>query len=149
MSFHIVFTLFLLLATFGSCHSQNVTNWQQRNYNTIKSIYNTTIYPNNEAFLKSGSSALPAGLFNENATGRITPIGNFSGYEESVEYFFGLTPPVQAPLFDTWTKADIVSFSSSCPEIASSVVYGETTGVMPNASSFGKVVTTLKQVSPG
>ena len=42
-----------------------------------------------------------------------------------------------------------MSFSSGCPEVASSVVYGETTGVNPNASTFGKVVTTLKQVSHG
>jgi hypothetical protein len=123
-------------------------NYQQRNYNTIKSIYNMTIFPNNQAFLQNGINAVPAGLFNENASGRITPIGNFSGFEDSVEYFFGLTPPVQTPLFDTWTSAEIVSFTSGCPEVASSVVYGATTGVNPNdTATYGKLISTIKQVS--
>lgn len=131
----------------GSCDatSQN-TNWQQRNYNTISTLYNTTIYPNNQPFIAKGLTALPKGLFNVNATGRISPVGNFSGIDDTVEYFFGLTPPVQPPLYDTWTKAQIVSFSSGCPEVASSVVYGETTGVNPNASTFGQKVSTVKQV---
>ena len=43
-----------------------------------------TIFPNNQAFINNGPSAVPAGLFSENAKGRITPIGNFSGFEDSV-----------------------------------------------------------------
>ena len=121
--------------------------WQQRNYDTIRSIYNLTIYPNNLEFLNNGVKAVPNGLFAPNATGRISPIGNFSGFEDSVEYFFGLTPPIQAPLYDTWTNAKIVSFSSGCPEVASSVVYGETTGVNPNATTYGKKITTIKQIA--
>jgi hypothetical protein len=98
-------------------------------------------------FIAEGASAIPAGLFNGNATGRITPIGNFSGFEDTVEYFFGLTPPPQAPLYDTWTEADVVSFTSGCPEVASSVVYGRTTGVNSSASTYGQYITTIKQVS--
>jgi hypothetical protein len=128
--------------------SNRQPSWQQRNYDTISSIYNMTIYPHNQAFIKEGAKAVPKGLFAQNATGRITPVGNFSGFEDSVEYFFGLTPPIQAPLYDTWTKAKIVSFSSGCPEVASSVVYGETTGVNSRAkATFGQTITTIKQVA--
>ena len=122
-------------------------NFQIRNYNTIKAIYNTTIYPNNQDFIKHGISAIPEGLFNDKASGRISPIGNFSGLEDSVEYFFGLTPPPQAPLFGTWTEAKLVSFTSGCPEVAASVVYGKTTGVNPDfPATFGKTISTIKQV---
>ncbi len=101
-------------------------NWfQKRNYDTVLSIYNTTIYPNNQAFLTQGASAIPPNLFSPNATGRITPLGNFSGFEDSVEYFFGLTTPIQPPLYDTWTSARLSAFTSGCPEVAASVVYGK------------------------
>ena len=53
--------------------------FRQRNLNTIQKLYNTTIYPNNQAFIMNGASAIPPGLFSANATGRISPIGNFSG----------------------------------------------------------------------
>ncbi|MCJ1477014.1 hypothetical protein MMC13_005685 [Lambiella insularis] len=122
-------------------------DFQQRNLDTIKKIYNTTIYPNNQGFIAYGASVIPPGLFNMKASGRITPIGNFTGLEDSVEYFFGLTPPAQPPLYDTWTNAKVVSFTSGCPEVASSVVYGTTTGVNPNASTYGQIVTTIKQVA--
>ena len=146
MKLYFIPTLFALLHL-CSATGPYQPNWQQRNYNTIKAIYNTTIFPNNQAFLLHGSKAIPEGLFNANATGRITPVGNFSGFEDSVEYFFGLTPPVQAPLYDTWTKAEIVSFTSGCPEVASSVVYGTTTGVNPNATTYGKTIAKIKHVS--
>ena len=122
-------------------------NFHQRNLETIQKIYNLTIYPHNQDFLQRGAAAIPDGLFSKNATGRITPIGNFTGFQDSVEYFFGLTPQPQAPLYATWTDAKIVSFSSGCPEVASSVVYGATNGVNPNTTSYGKTVTTIKQVS--
>ena len=73
-----MFQRVLLVATVlfaQALSSKNSTNWQQRNYNTIKAIYNTTIFPNNQAFIHEGPSAVPAGLFGENATGRITPVG--------------------------------------------------------------------------
>ena len=136
---------FLLLCSFAVLALAAV-DYERRNFETIQKIYNTTIHPNNREFLRVGSSAVAPGLFNQKAAGRITPIGNFSGFEDSVEYFFGLAPPAKPPLFDTWTKAEIVSFSSGCPEVASSIVHGETTGINPNASTFGKKVTTIKQV---
>ncbi|MCJ1281317.1 hypothetical protein MMC26_000636 [Xylographa opegraphella] len=123
-------------------------NVQDRNLNTIQKIYNMSTYPNNQAFIANGSSAIPSGLFNENASGRITPIGNFTGFEDSVEYFFGLTPPPQAPVWDTWTSAKIVSYTSGCPEVASSVVYGTTTGVNPDVpETYGKYISTIKQIA--
>lgn len=141
---------FLALMTLVSAqrthHAHSPEDFAQRNLNTIRKIYNTTIHPNNEAFIAAGASAIPPGLFNANASGRITPVGNFSGFEDSVEYFFGLTPLPQAPLWATWTEASIVSFTSGCPEVASSVVYGKTTGVNPNAGSYGQYITTIKQV---
>ena len=128
--------------------SPSHSNWQQRNYDTINAIYNLTIYPNNQAFLTQGIKAVPPGLFSANVKGRITPVGNFTGgVEDSLEYFFGLTPPAQPPLFDTWTKAEVVSFTSGCPEVASSVVYGTTSGINPNASTYGQTITKIKQVA--
>lgn len=144
-----IFSVLLAFVSLRLCHSSNHPhdNWQLRNFQTIQKIYNTTIYPNSQEFMKHGLSAIPPGLFSQNASGRISPVGNFSGFEDSVEYFFGLTPIPQPPLFNTWTRADIISFTSGCPEVASSVVYGLTTGVNPNASSYGKPQTTIKQVS--
>ena len=146
----VVLLLIALLAAVGeSRHPHHVPpsyDFQQRNLDTIQKIYNTTIYPNNQAFIQKGISEIPKGLFNENATGRIAPIGNFSGIDDTAEYFFALNPAPVFPLYDTWTNAKIVSFSSGCPEVASSVVYGATTGVNPNASTYGKTVTTIKQV---
>ena len=129
-------------------HYPPLLDYQQRNLKTIQSIYNRTIYPNNLQFSQYGSASVPPGLFNENATGRITPVGNFSGFQDSVEYFFALTPPPVPPTYATWTSANIVSFTSGCPEVASSVVYGGTTGVNPNASDYMEYVTTIKQVGP-
>ncbi|MCJ1351393.1 MAG: hypothetical protein MMC33_001377 [Icmadophila ericetorum] len=128
-------------------NSSSPRSFQQRNLETIQAIYNLTIYPHNQGFLSQGAAAIPGGLFSQNATGRITPIGNFTGFQDSVEYFFGLTPQPQAPLYATWTDAKIISFSSSCPEVASSVVYGATTGVNPNATTYGQQITTIKQIA--
>ena len=129
------------LADYGS-------NWQQRNYDTIRAIYNISIYPHNQGFMSEGAKAIPAGLFAENATGRIQPMGNFTGFIESTEYFFGLAPPPMAPNYATWTSAKLVAFSSSCPEVAATDGYASTTGV--NAShpeTYGKTITMLKQTA--
>ena len=136
-----------LILLLSSLALGQVTDWQKRNYNTIRSIYNISIYPNSQAFFAKGADAVPDGLFAESATGRISPIGNFTGFLHSVEYFFGLTPIPSAPFYATWTNAKLVAFSSSCPEVASSVIYGETTGVNEShPETFGKRVTTIKQV---
>lgn len=145
-----VFVYHLSLVMCVSCMhvvgKNSCLDFAQRNLNTIKRIYNTTIYPHNQAFVTHGAGAIPSGLFSRNASGRITPVGNFTGFEDSAEYFFGLTPTPQAPLWDTWTSFEVKSFTSGCPEVASSVVYGKTTGINPNASTFGLRVTTIKQV---
>ncbi|MCJ1306696.1 hypothetical protein MMC25_000339 [Agyrium rufum] len=152
----VLFTLYALVIAvqassihnhqYGKCTNTTGKGFAARNLKTIKTIYDTTIFPNNQKFLTEGISAIPPGLFNEHATGRISPFGNFSGAQDTAEYFFGLTPPPQAPLYDTWTEAKIVSFQSGCPEVAASVVWGITTGVNPNfTATYGKQTTTIKQ----
>lgn len=92
---------------------------------------------------------MPPGLFDPNATGRITPLGNFTGFEDSIEYFFGLAPMPQTNAAGLGLyEADIVAFASGCPEVAASVVYlkggpvnNVTGGLIP-----GSPTTTLKQV---
>ncbi|KAK5003169.1 hypothetical protein LTR60_006900 [Cryomyces antarcticus] len=119
--------------------------YHARNLNTIQSIYNRTVYPTNLVFLANGSASVPAGLFNENATGRITPVGNFSGFEDSVEYFFALAPAARPPTYAAFVKAEIVEFVSECPEVAASTVYFRTQSVHPGAPDDGRYITTLKQ----
>lgn len=122
-------------------------DYATRNFNTISSIYNLTVYPNNAAIIAQGSSAVPAGLFNANATGRVTPVGSFQGFNQSVEYFFGLAPEPPGPTNATIQKAVISSFTSGCAEVASSVVYLECYVSSPGQSDNGNFIATLKQVS--
>lgn len=78
-----ILSLFPPLATLillGS--AKNYTPQVSRNLATIKAIYNLTVFPNNVPFITQGFSVIPAGLFNANATGRVSPLGNFSGFEE-------------------------------------------------------------------
>ncbi|KAI9822576.1 MAG: hypothetical protein M1827_000295 [Pycnora praestabilis] len=117
-------------------------SFQQRNFDTISKIYNVTVYPNNLDFIANGSAAVPPGLFNTNATGRISPIGNFSGFQDSVEYFFALAPTAQPPSYSVFSKAQVVEFTSGCPEVAASVVYFTELGGPLNNQQY---VTTLKQ----
>ncbi|KAI4148021.1 MAG: hypothetical protein L6R39_002920 [Caloplaca ligustica] len=119
----------------------------KRNFDTISAIYNRTVYPTNLEFITNGSASVPKGLFNENATGRITPVGNFTGFEDSTEYFFALAPIPLPPSYTAFTKAQVVEFTSGCPEVATSVVYFTTSVVNANSSDNGKYVTTLKQVA--
>ncbi|KUI58470.1 hypothetical protein VP1G_05766 [Cytospora mali] len=84
------------------------------------------------------------------AAGRITPLGNFTGFQDSIEYFFGLAPVPQATGEGIF-EADVVAFSSECPEVASSVVYlkvgkvnNVTGGLLPGAEAG---VSILKQVA--
>ncbi|EOD45455.1 hypothetical protein UCRNP2_7827 [Neofusicoccum parvum UCRNP2] len=121
-----------------------------RNFRTVQSIYNLTVFPNNVPILTKGGAGVPPGLFNANATGRISPVGNFSGFEDSIEYFFGLAPTPQTNQVGLGLfEADVVSFTSGCAEVAASVVYlkggavnNETGGLIE-----GSPVTTLKQVA--
>ena len=95
----------------------------------------------------NGSSAVPPGLFNENATGRITPLGNFTGFVDSIEYFFGLAPTPNPPTYDAISAADIVEFTSGCADVAASVVYLTTSAHNPASPDHGRPRTKLKQVS--
>ncbi|MCJ1479306.1 hypothetical protein MMC13_007991 [Lambiella insularis] len=118
-----------------------------RNLDTISNIYNLTVYPNNVPVINHGGSAVPAGLFNENATGRITPVGSFQGFNQSIEYFFGLAPVPGGPTNATIHQAVITSFQSGCPEVASSVVYLVCNVTSPGQPDDGKYIGTLKQVA--
>lgn len=121
-------------------------SFQQRNLNTITAIYQRNVYPTSLEFIVNGSSSVPKGLFNANVSGRITPIGNFTGFQDSVEYFFALAPIPQPPLYYGFSKIQIVEFSSQCPGVAASVVYITESVINPGAANDGQKVTTLKQV---
>lgn len=124
----------------------SLKNYQKRNLQTITAIYNRTVYPENLSFLQNGTASVPAGLFNPNASGRIDPVGNFSGFQESTEYFFALAPVPRAPTYAAFTKAQIVEFTSGCPDVAASVVYFTTSVVNGTAPNNGQYITSLKQV---
>lgn len=121
-------------------------SYQQRNLDTITKIYQRNVYPTNLEFIANGPSSVPAGLFNQEATGRITPLGNFTGFNDSTEYFFALSPVPQAPTFYGFSKIQIVEFQSQCPGVASSVVYLTMSVFNPGAANNGQVIGTLKQV---
>ena len=89
------------------------------------------------------------GLFNPSAVGRVSPLGNFTGDKDAAEYFFAL-PPVPSELNGNlaFYKAEVVHYTSSCDEIASSVVYFSAGEVDPKTGRFlGGKTTILKQVS--
>ncbi|KAI4241323.1 MAG: hypothetical protein L6R40_004629 [Gallowayella cf. fulva] len=139
-------TLFaLLLLTWTG--SARLTGYKKRNFDTISRIYDRTRYPNNLAFLANGSASVPPGLFNEKAQGRITPVGNFSGFDDSTEYFFALAPIPVPPMYSIFSDVRVVEFTSGCPSVASSVVYFTTTVHNPNATNDGQYLTTSKQVA--
>jgi hypothetical protein len=126
----------------------NHRNWEQRNLGTIRSIYNLTIYPNQLPILGLGAAGVPPGLFNQNATGRVDPVGNFTGFDDSIEYFFALAPVPQPPYSTAAiSHIAITEFSSACPDVAASVVYLFCNVEDPGSPDNGKQLTPLKQVS--
>lgn len=119
-------------------------NWSIRNYNTVSSVYNLTVYPRNlPLFLNQTDIGLP--FFDANVTGRVTPLGDFSGYEESIEYFWGLAPVPIPPSTAAISKAVLTHFTSGCPGVASSTVEFTVTNVVGPLN--GTVITKLKQVA--
>jgi hypothetical protein len=118
-----------------------------RNLQTIKNIYDLTVFPNNVPIIESDGKTLPPGLFSPFATGRVDPLGNFSGFTESVEYFFALAPVPMDPTFQAITKAEVVEFTSGCSEIAASSVHLTVSVVNPNATNNGQLIGTIKQVN--
>ncbi|KAL8911933.1 MAG: hypothetical protein Q9171_002975 [Xanthocarpia ochracea] len=137
--------LTLLLLTLHC--SAKLTGYKKRNFDTISKIYERTQYPNNLAFIANGSASVPPGLFDQNVVGRITPVGNFTGFDDSTEYFFALAPIPLPPLYGVFSDVRVVEFTSGCPSVASSVVYFRTTVFNPNATNNGQYLTTLKQVA--
>jgi hypothetical protein len=122
--------------------------YEQRNFKTVTSIYNLAIYPNQLPIFEQGAVSVPPGLFNENATGRVDPVGNFTGFEDSIEYFFALAPVPQANSASVAISSiQITEFSSACLEVAASVVYLFCSVVNSNSSDNGTPLAPLKQVS--
>lgn len=132
-----------------SLESRALPDYAQRNLKTIQSIYNITVYPNNLEIVNQGAKAVPPGLFNEKATGRISPVGNFTGFDDSIEYFFALAPVPEQEMGLAFYKAEVVEFTSGCPEVASSLVYLRTGHVDPKTKALdeSKPTTTLAQVA--
>ncbi|CZT08590.1 uncharacterized protein RAG0_13595 [Rhynchosporium agropyri] len=93
-------------------------NSYARNLKTISLIYKFTVFPR-----------------------------NFTGFEESIEYFFALALTPNPPSYSVFTDAEVVSFSSGCPEVAASVAYLETRVLNYNSTENGKYLSTLKQVA--
>jgi hypothetical protein len=87
------------------------------------------------------------------AVGRVSPVGEFAGFNDSIEYFFALAPVPSDPEFQGVAiyQADVVEFTSGCAEVAASVVYLRTGKVDPETGVVdSKVpVSTLTQVSIG
>jgi hypothetical protein len=126
----------------------NQRNYEQRNFDTVKSIYELTIFPNQLPILEEGAAGVPPGLFNENATGRVDPVGNFSGFDDSIEYFFALAPVPQTNAGSTAiTSIQITEFSSACPDVAASVVYLYCNVEDSNSTNNGQALSPLKEVS--
>lgn len=142
-----IFVVTPLLTIVQGSAQYHVQDFAKRNLDTITKIYAQNVYPVNLGILANGSAAIPPGLFSANAKGRITPVGNFTGFDDSTEYFFGLSPIPTAPDYRAWSSIKITHFLSACPEVASSVVYFRLTVHHPGAPDDGKYITTLKQVS--
>ena len=124
------------------------TNFQKRNFNTISSIYSLTVFPNQVPIVTGGAAGVPPGLFSHEVTGRVDPVGEFRGFEDSIEYFFALAPlPQGNPLNAAITSFKITEFSSGCKNVAASVVWLFCSIVNPGCPDDGKVLPPLKQVA--
>jgi hypothetical protein len=94
--------------------------------------------------LQGLGNAVPKGLFTSDVKGRVTPVGSFSGLNDSAEYFFVLGIPTP-PAYIGFSKATIAEFTSGCPEVAASTVYLETSLFNPQNQQIG--ISVLKEVS--
>ncbi|KAK4208980.1 hypothetical protein QBC37DRAFT_443604 [Rhypophila decipiens] len=125
---------------------KNCTNWKQRNFNTISHIYGLTVYPNQVPIVLGGSKGVPPGLFSKDVAGRVDPVGDFKGFDDSIEYFFALAPlPQGNPLQAAITSYKITEFSTQCKDVAASVVHLYCSVV--DGPDAGKVLPPLKQIA--
>ena len=148
LSLSLIFLCSVLATGLPEKNSGHQTNYQQRNLETITKIYERNVYPTNLQFIANGPKSVPSGLFNENATGRITPLGNFTGFNDSTEYFFALSPIPSPPNYIGMSKIQVVSFQSQCAQFASSITYFTISVINPNATNNGQFISNLKQVFP-
>lgn len=124
-----------------------MNHYERRNFKTLSSIYNLTIFPHQVPILQGGAAAVPKGLFNKNVVGRVDPVGNFTGFDDSIEYFFALAPIPQANVAsEAISRIELTEFSSACPSVAASVVYLFTSVVNPGYPNNGVPLPPLKQV---
>lgn len=131
-----------------NCTAPEDLSWKERNFKTISNIYNLTVFPNQLPIISRGGAGVPPGLFNQNVTGRVDPVGDFVGFEDSIEYFFALSPlPLGNPAMAAITKIQITEFSTGCKDVASSVVYLYCSVVNPGAPNHGQPLAPLKQVA--
>jgi len=122
--------------------------YAERNFKTISSIYNLTVYPNQLPIFQAGGAGVPKGLFNQKVVGRVDPVGNFTDFEKSIEYFFALSPlPQGNPAKAAITSYQITEFSSQCRNVAASVVYLYCSVVNPGSPDHGKPLPPLKQIA--
>jgi len=87
------------------------TPYELRNINITKTLYAGLIYPNALNIVTAGQ--YPAGIFADNAGGRITPVGEFTDQEGTFEYFYGLaanTDIVSATFPKLIARDNIVAF---------------------------------------
>ncbi|CAN8097467.1 unnamed protein product [Discula destructiva] len=137
----------LLLGLFAA--NISAQDFAARNLATVQAVYNQTVYPLNTVAIKTQGQSVAA-LFDPEARGRITPLGNFTGALDSIEYFYGLAPAPQTnPGGLGIYEAEVVEFTSGCPEVASSLVYLKT-GPVNNVTGGlipGSEVTILKQMA--
>ncbi|KAK6347279.1 hypothetical protein TWF696_007351 [Orbilia brochopaga] len=121
-------------------------SFRKRNYDTIHRIYNLTIFPNQVPIITYGGAAVPDGLFANDTSGRISPVGNFTDFEDSIEYFFALPPIPQSNKNNAaFSRFELTQFSSECPEVAASTVYLYASVVNPGGPDDGKLVSILRQ----
>lgn len=140
--------LFVALSPVWARPGQKKCDYRARNLETISSIYNLTVYPNQVPIIFGGAQNVPEHLFSQDVAGRVYPVGNFQGFEDSIEYFFALAPLPQGNVQSAAiTSYKITSFSSGCPNVASSVVYLYPSIVDPSSPDNGKALAPLKQVS--
>ena len=123
-------------------------NFAQRNFDTISRIYNMTVFPHQLPIFQAGGAAVPSGLFSKDVVGRVDPIGNFTDFEDSIEYFFALSPlPQTNAVSAAITAYQITEFSSQCSDVAASVVYLYCSVVAPGSANHGMALPPLKQVA--